>query len=92
MSSLLAPAATIGHTCASWPTTKSMTTGASVMDIAFPITASTSSLLSQRSPTQPSASARVTKSGMRTALGVAVLSKPPPVPRACSLVLEYRPS
>ena len=30
MSSLLAPAATIGHTCASVPTTKSMTTGAVV--------------------------------------------------------------
>ena len=79
---MLAPAATIGHTWASWPTTKSMTTGASLIAIAFSITASTSSLVSQRSPTQPSASARVTKSGMRTGLGV------PSAFWACSFVLE----
>ena len=46
IASLLAPAATIGHTWASEPTTKSMTTGASLMAIAFSITASTSSLVS----------------------------------------------
>src|SRR3954453_1530279 len=82
ISSLLAPAATIGHTWASWPTTKSMTTGASVIAIAFSITASTSSLDSQRSPMQPIASASSTKSGMRTGLGV------PSSLRACSRVLE----
>src|SRR4051812_26946563 len=75
ISSLLAPAATIGHTWASEPTMKSMTTGASVIAMAFSITASTSSLVSQRSPTQPSASASVTKSGMRTCL--AAPSTPP---------------
>jgi hypothetical protein len=82
MSSLLAPAATIGHTCASWPTTKSMTTGASSMAIAFSMTASTSSLVSQRRPTHPSASARATKSGMRTDRGF------PSASSGCSLVLE----
>src|SRR3954454_8042657 len=82
MSSLLAPAATIGHTWASCPTTKSMTTGASLMDMAFSMTASTSSLVSHRRPTQPSASARTTKSGMRTGFGV------PSALRACSFVFE----
>ena len=42
MSSLLVPAATIGHTMASLCTTKSTTTGASLIDIAFSIVASTS--------------------------------------------------
>src|SRR3954469_1192167 len=82
MSLLLAPAATMGQTWASWPTTKSMTTGASLIAMAFSITASTSSLLSQRSPTQPIASASRTKSGMPTGLGV------PSAFCACSLVLE----
>jgi hypothetical protein len=62
---LLVPAGTIGHTIASSPTTKSMTTGASSIDIAFSIAASTPSLLSTRSPTQPIASDSFTKSGMR---------------------------
>src|SRR3954451_21889843 len=64
MSSLLDPAATIGQTWASWPTTKSMTTGASSIAMAFSITASTSSLVSHRRPTQPMASASSAKSGM----------------------------
>src|SRR3954465_9555792 len=63
MSSLDVPAATIGHTIASLPTTKSTTTGTSLMPIAFSIVASTSAALSQRSPTQPMASASLTKSG-----------------------------
>ena len=63
MSSLLVPAATIGQTIASWWTTKSMTTGRSVTPIAFSIVASTSAAESQRSPTPPSASASLTKSG-----------------------------
>ena len=63
MSSFDVPAATIGHTIASLPTTKSITTGASLIAIAFSIVASTSSAVSQRSPTQPIASASSTKSG-----------------------------
>ena len=82
MSSLLVPAATIGHTIASLPTMKSTTTGSSSIDIAFSIVASTSALVSQRSPTQPSASASLTKSGD------AVLVRA----RCCSSVLEYRSS
>ncbi|SLJ82845.1 Uncharacterised protein [Mycobacteroides abscessus subsp. abscessus] len=65
ISSLLVPAATIGHTCASLPTMKSMTTGRSLMDCASRIAASTSSSFSTRMPWQPSASASLTKSGMR---------------------------
>ena len=42
--SLPVPAGTIGHTCASCPTTKSMTTGRSLIAIAFSIARSTSSL------------------------------------------------
>src|ERR1700742_428740 len=53
MSSLLAPAATIGQTIASWLTMKSMTTGWSLIAIACSMTASTSSLRSQRRPMQP---------------------------------------
>src|SRR6185312_2107616 len=83
MSSLLDPAATIGQTWASCPTTKSITTGASSIAMAFSITASTSSLVSHRRPTQPIASASSAKSGMRTGLGV------PSSLRACSRVLEY---
>jgi hypothetical protein len=59
-----------------------MTTGASSIAMAFWMTASTSSLVSQRRPTQPSASARMTKSGMRTAFGL------PSASWACSFVLE----
>ncbi len=43
MSSLLTPAATIGQTISSRCTTKSTTTGTSLIDIAFSIVASTSS-------------------------------------------------
>ena len=53
MSSLLVPAATIGHTIASRCTRKSTTTGTSLISIAFSIVASTSSGDSQASPTQP---------------------------------------
>ena len=53
ISSLLVPAATIGHTMASWCTRKSTTTGTSLISIALSIVASTSSGLSQRRPTQP---------------------------------------
>ena len=77
MSSLLAPAATIGQTIASWWTTKSTTTGMSLMRIAFSIVPSTSAADSQRSPTPPSASASLTKSGTR---------------RLCRSVCEYRRS
>ena len=65
ISSLLVPAATIGQTIASLPTTKSMTTGASLIAMAASMVLSTSAAFSQRSPTQPSASASLTKSGMR---------------------------
>ena len=68
MSSLLVPAATIGHTMASLPTVKSTTTGWSSMDMAFSIVESTSSAVSQRRPMQPRASASLTKSGTRAAL------------------------
>src|SRR5207302_1152969 len=64
MSSLLVPAATIGQTIASWCTTKSTTTGRSSTAIALSIVASTSAAASQRSPTQPYASASRTKSGI----------------------------
>ena len=47
------PAATIGHTMASWRTMKSITTGGSLIAIACSMAASTSALVSQRSPTQP---------------------------------------
>src|SRR5215469_2857403 len=53
MSSLLVPAATIGHTMASLWTTKSITTGWSLMAMACSITASTSSLRSHRKPMHP---------------------------------------
>ena len=63
--SLPVPAATIGHTCASAPTTKSITTGRSLIAMASWMTRSTSSFDSARSPTQPMASASSLKSGMR---------------------------
>src|SRR5690606_23504573 len=50
MRSLLVPAGTIGHTIASRCTWKSITTGASLSDMAFSITASTCSRLSARRP------------------------------------------
>src|SRR5215472_13033887 len=53
MSSLPVPAATIGHTMASLWTTKSITTGWSLMAMACSMTASTSSLRSHRSPMHP---------------------------------------
>src|SRR5947209_711777 len=65
ISSLLVPAATIGHTCASAPTMKSITTGRSLIARAWLITSTTSSSRSHRNPTQPSASANFTKSGIR---------------------------
>ena len=65
MSSLLVPAATIGHTIASRCTRKSTTTGWSSMAIAFSMVASTWSGDSHDSPTQPYASASLTKSGIR---------------------------
>src|SRR5690606_26972221 len=77
IASLLVPAATIGQTMASLCTTKSTTTGASSICIAFSMVASTSSTFSQRRPTQPIASASLTKSGMRV---------------ECRSVLEYLPS
>src|SRR5215470_6950516 len=84
MSSLLVPAATIGHTIASLCTMKSITTGWSLIAMACSMIASTSSLRSQRSPMQPYASASLTKSGIRVPATSAFLS-----PR---LVLEYRSS
>src|SRR5699024_1875301 len=84
MSSLLVPAATIGHTMASRSTTKSMTTGASLMLMALLIVASRSAALSHRRPTHPNASARRTKSGIRRA----PISSGP----VFKSVLEYRPS
>src|ERR671914_235736 len=75
--SLPVPAATIGHTWASAPTTKSMTTVRSLISMAWWITLSTSSLDSARSPTHPMASASSLKSGIRCLC----------VPRS---VLEYR--
>ena len=65
MSSLLVPAATIGHTIASLCTTNSTTTGRSVMLKALLITASTSDGCSARKPTAPMASASFGKSGTR---------------------------
>src|SRR5690625_1054526 len=53
ISSLLVPAATIGHTIASRWTPKSTTTGRSWISMAASIVASTSSGLSQRIPTHP---------------------------------------
>src|SRR5882724_2172510 len=53
MSSLLVPAATIGQTIASLCTMKSTTTGWSLMAMACSMTASTSSVRSQRRPMQP---------------------------------------
>src|SRR5690606_4868170 len=76
MSSLVVPAATIGQTMASLWTMKSITTGASSISMALAMTSSTSSAFSQRRPTQPYASASLTKSGMRLLV--------------CRLVLEYR--
>src|SRR5690606_39712038 len=52
ISSLLTPAATMGHTIASRETVKSTTTGWSSISRAFLIVSSTSAGLSQRSPTQ----------------------------------------
>ena len=51
--SLLTPAGTIGQTMASRCTTKSMTTGLSLMARAFSMVASTCSSRSQRMPSQP---------------------------------------
>ena len=51
--SLLTPAGTIGHTMASRCTTKSTTTGTSLISMALAIVASMSSGDSQRRPTQP---------------------------------------
>lgn len=65
ISSLLVPAATIGHTCASAPTMKSITTGQSLIARAWLMTSTTSSSRSHRNPTHPKASASFTKSGMR---------------------------
>src|SRR6188768_3457404 len=53
MSSLLTPAATIGHTIASRDTVKSMTTGWSLISSARLMVASTSAAVSQRRPAQP---------------------------------------
>src|SRR3984885_8081398 len=53
MASLLVPAATIGQTIASLCTMKSITTGWSLIAIACSMTASTSSLRSQRRPMHP---------------------------------------
>src|SRR5699024_5483153 len=64
--SLLTPAATIGHPIASAGTTKSMTTGRSLMSRARWTASSTSSLRVTRMPSQPYASASFTKSGTRT--------------------------
>src|ERR1700712_645233 len=63
--SLPVPAATMGQTCASAPTVKSMTTGRSVTAMACLMTRSTLSLDSHRRPSQPSAWASRTKSGTR---------------------------
>ena len=82
MSSLLVPAATIGHTIASLWTMKSITTGWSLIAMACSMIASTSSFFSQRRPMQPYASASFTKSGTRVPATSAFLS-----PR---LVFEYR--
>ena len=76
MSSLLVPAATIGQTIASLCTTNSTTTGTSLIEFAFSITASTSAGSSARSPTHPIASASFGKSGIRLVF---------------RSVLEYRP-
>ena len=65
MSLLLVPAATMGQTMASRCTMKSTTTGRSSMAMARSITVSTSAASSQRMPSQPYASASLTKSGMR---------------------------
>src|SRR5699024_1871116 len=64
ISSLDAPAAPIGHTWASLPTLKSMSTGRSLISRARATTSPTSSARSHRNATQPSASASLTKSGM----------------------------
>ena len=53
ISSFQVPAATIGHTCASAPTMKSITTGRSLIARAWFITSTTSSSRSQRNPTHP---------------------------------------
>src|SRR5439155_16502142 len=65
MSLLLVPAATMGQTMASLCTMKSTTTGRSSIPMARSITRSTSAVSSQRMPSQPYASASLTKSGMR---------------------------
>src|SRR5262245_37864404 len=50
ISSLLVPAATMGHTIAFLPTTKSTTTGPSLIFMAISIVLSTSAAVSHRSP------------------------------------------
>src|SRR5690606_32107372 len=76
MSSWVVPAATIGQTMAPLSPMKAITTGASLISMAWAMAASTPSAFAQRRPTQPYASASLTKSGIRLA--------------ACRLVLEYR--
>ena len=63
MSELEVPAAIIGHTCASSPTTNSTTTGRSLISRARCIASSTSSAEVTRNDTAPSASDNFTKSG-----------------------------
>ena len=83
MSLLLAPAATMGQTMASLCTTKSITTGRSSMAIACSITLSTWLASSQRMPSQPYASASLTKSGTRVPTGLLLCCEP-----CCRSVLE----
>src|SRR3712207_1284120 len=67
MSSLLAPAGTIGKTFSVTSTRKSTTTGTSPTPNALSSVDPTSSAFVQRSPTQPYASASLTRSGTSTA-------------------------
>ena len=60
MSSLDAPAGTIGNTCSIESVRKSITTGRSSISLAFSMAGVTSSALSTRRPTQPIASAHPT--------------------------------
>src|SRR5579863_8466792 len=69
MSLLDVPAATMGQTMASLCTMKSSTTGRSSMAMARSMTRSTSAASSQRRPSQPYASASLTKSGILVPVG-----------------------
>ena len=60
MSSLLAPAATIGKTFSSASVRKSMTTGTSLIEFAWSMTSCISLSVRARRPTQPMASAHFT--------------------------------